>query len=400
MTRTCRIFGLGLGTLVVGVATGLVAQQPTTTDTAKVADTLVNQCANIRFGESVLITGGTRDQQMLEDIAVEVRKLGGQPLITIDSDRLTRRLFTEVPAQFDTQEPNFALRMAEIVDAVISVDFTERPDLLADVPAKRLTNQAKAFSAVYKKMLERGVLQVHLGNGLYPTTTRARQFGITKTQLSEIFWDGVNVDYARLQATGERVRNILASGRTVRITAPNGTDLTVQIAQRPVFVSDGVISVDDRYAKGSACQVWLPAGEVYVTPVASAARGTFVADTFFFEGKRINGLTLTFRDGKLASMTAQNESDLIALRERYDAAPAGRDLFAALDIGINPDVTAPTGSRMVTWMSAGTISVGIGNNIWAGGDNDVPFDLFAHLTNGTLTVDGRTLVDKGKLLDR
>ncbi|MEE8155173.1 MAG: aminopeptidase [Phycisphaerales bacterium] len=398
MTQTCRIFGLGLGTLAVGIATGLVAQQPTTTDTAKIADTLVNQCANIRFAESVLITGGTRDQQMLEDIAVEVRKLGAHPLITIDSDRLTRKLFTEVPAQFDTQEPNFALRMAEIVDAVISVDFTERPDLLADVPANRLTDQTKASDAVYKKMLERGVLQVHLGNGLYPTTARARHFGITKTQLSEIFWDGVNVDYAQLQATGERVRNILASGRTVRITAPNGTDLTVQIAQRPVFVSDGVISADDRYAGGAACQVWLPAGEVYVTPVASAARGTFVADTFFFEGKRINGLKLTFRDGKLASMTAQ--SDITALRDRYDAAPAGRDLFAALDIGINPDVTAPTGSRMVTWMSAGTISVGIGNNTWAGGDNDVPFDLFAHLTNGTLTVDGQTLVDKGKLLDR
>ena len=51
-------------------------------------------------------------------------------------------------------------------------------------------------------------------------------------------------------------------------------------------------------------------------------------------------------------------------------------------------------------MCAGTISVHIGNNTWAGGESDVPFDLFAHLTNGTHTVDGRTLVDKGKLLER
>ena len=186
-----RILVLGLGALLVGVATGLTAQQPTTTNTVKVADTLVNQCANIRFGESVWIIGGTRDQQMLEDIAVEVRKLGAHPLITIESDRLTRNLFTEVPAKFDTQEPSFALTMAEAVDAVISVDFTERLDLLADVPAERLTNQTKSFEPVHEKMRQRGVLQVHLGNGLYPTTARARQFGITQNELSRIFWSGV-----------------------------------------------------------------------------------------------------------------------------------------------------------------------------------------------------------------
>ncbi len=398
MVTKGQILGLGLGVLVVGVAGGLVAQQPTTTNTAKVADTLVNQCANIRFGESVWINGGTRDQQMLEDIAVEVRKLGAHPLITIGSDRLTRNLFTEVPTKFDTQEPSFALTLAETVDAVISVDFTERLDLLADVPAERLTNQTKSFEPVYEKMLQRGVLQVHLGNGLYPTTARARQFGITKNELSRIFWSGVNTDYDRLQSTGARVKNTLASGRTVRITAPNGTDLTVEIAQRPVFVSDGVISSDDRYAGGPACQVWLPAGEVYVTPVPKTARGTFVADTFFFEGKRIDGLKLMFREGKLTSMTAQ--SDITALRERHQAAPEGRDVFAAIDIGINPNVQVPKASRMVTWMAAGTISIGIGNNTWAGGDNDVPFDLFAHLTNGKLVVDKQTLVDQGKLLQR
>lgn len=397
MVRKFRIVGLGLGVLAVGVATGLAAQQPTTTNTAKVANTLVNQCANIRFGESVLIKGGTRDQQILENIAVEVRKLGAHPLITIGSDSLTHRMLTEVPAQFDTQEPSFALKMVETVDAVISVDFTERLDLFADVSAERLTNQTKTFEPVYKKMLERGVLQLHLGNGLYPTTARARQFGITQNELSRIFWNGVNTDYDQLQSTGARVKNILASGRTVRIIAPNGTDLTVEIAQRPVFISDGVISSEDRYAGGPACQVWLPAGEVYVTPVPKTARGTFVADTFFFEGKQIKGLKLMFSEGKLTSMTAK--SDITALQERYQAAPEGRDVFAALDIGINPNVQTPRGSNMVTWMAAGTISIGIGNNTWAGGDNDVPFDLFAHLTNGKLTVDKQTLVDRGKLLD-
>ncbi len=399
MHTKLKVLGVSLGAALVGVASGLAQRTPAAiADTAKVADIIVNQSASIRPSELVWINGGTRDQQLLEDIAVEVRKLGAHPLITIESDRLTRKLFVEVPQRFDDQEPALDLRLAEIVDAVITVDYSQTLDLLADLPAERLTRRAKADQAVYKKMLERDVLHVHLGNGLYPTKVRARQFGISQDQLSTIFWNGVNADFDQLQAVGNRVKNVLTTGREVRITAPNGTDLTFQIRRRPVLVSDGVISSEDRYAGGAACQVWLPAGEVYVTPVPGTANGTFIAETFFFEGKLIERLKLQFKNGELTSMTAKG--DITALKERYDAAPSGRDVFAALDIGINPNIKTPARSRLVTWMAAGTISVGIGGNTWAGGENDVPYGLFAHLTNGTLTVDGRKLIDQGKLLER
>jgi leucyl aminopeptidase (aminopeptidase T) len=365
---------------------------------ADVAETLVNQCANIRPNELVLIKGGMRDQQLLEEVAVKVRQLGAHPLITIGSDQLERRLVVDVPTQFDKQEPAFQMRLAEIVDAVISVDFAETPDLFADVDAKRLARIAKGSEDVYQQMLDRNVLHVHLGNGLYPTKALAKQFDIPVDKLAGIFWSGVNTDYRTLQTTGAKVKRMLVDGRMVHITAPNGTDLKFEIGKRPVFVSDGVISSDDRYAGGPACQVWLPAGEVYVTPVPKTAEGTFVVDDFFFEGRHIEGLTFQFKRGKMTRMTAKD--DIKALEKHFDAAPKGRDLLAALDIGINPDVMVPQDSRMVTWMAEGTISVGIGGNTWAGGDNDVPFMLFGHLTNGMLSIDDQPLIERGKLMVR
>ena len=400
MIRSRWIIGLGLGAILVGMASGLGPPESATAkmDTAKVADTIVNQSANIRVNDLVLIEGGVRDLKLLEDIAIDVRKLGAHPVITIRSDRLTRMMFSEVDPRFDAQEPTFALRLGEFVDAMITVAYEEKPDLLADVPAKRLTARQKAFQPIYEKMLERGVVQIHLGNGLYPTKTLAGQFDISYDELSKIFWDGVNVDYNRLQTLGAQVKSTLASGREVKITAPNGTDLTLSIAQRPIFVSNGVVNSEVRYARGPACQSWLPAGEVYLAPVPGTAEGTFIADTFFFEGKRIDGLKLVFIKGKLTSMTAK--SDISFLKKRYEAAPPGRDVFAALDIGINPRVKTPAGSRFVSWMGAGTISVGFGGNTWAGGENEVPFDLFAHLAGGTLTVDGKPIVERGHLMQR
>jgi leucyl aminopeptidase (aminopeptidase T) len=399
MKRPYGILGAGLAVVVVAAAWAGGPPESATADidTAKVADTIVKQSASIRVGELVLITGGTRDMRLLEDIAVEVRKLGAHPVITIGSDRLTKKMYEDVDEQFDAQEPQFNMRLAEIIDAMITVDYMQRPDLLADVPPERILAHEKAFDAVYEKILERNVLHVHLGNGLYPTKTLASQFDIPQEELSKIFWKGVNADYDRLQTLGARVKNTLSAARQVRITADNGTDLTLQIPRRKVFVSDGVISSEDRYAGGPACQVWLPAGEIYVTPVPGTAEGTFVAKTFFFEGKRIEDLKLTFSNGKLTSMKAT--SDITALKQRYDAAPAGRELFAFLDIGINPNVRAPAASNMVTWMGAGTISIGIGGNTWAGGENEVPYGLYAHLVDGTLTVDEKKLVDRGRLIE-
>lgn len=364
-------------------------------DTARLADTLVNQSAGIRPGEIVWINGGTRDQQLLEDLAIQVRKLGAHPLLTFGSDRLERLWFTDVPAKFDTQAPEIDLKLAELIDAAITIDFSEQPDNLADIAPQRLNDAAKAMETVHEKIMDRNVVQVNLGNGLYPTAALAERFGISQTELSRIFWTAVNTDYTQLQSIGAQVTSKFAAGKTVKITAPNGTDLTLNVTQRPVFVSDGVVSSEDRYAGGPACQVWLPAGEVYVVPVPGSANGTFVADTFFFEGKLIEGLTFKFTNGKLTTMTAKG--DITTLKQRYDAAPAGKEVFAALDIGINPAISTPSGSRMVTWMAAGTISVGVGGNTWAGGENKCPFDVFAHLLNGTLTIDGTPLVNQGKL---
>ena len=69
-------------------------------DMRSVARNLV-QAGMVKPGDKVLINGSLRDAALLEDIAIEVMKVGGHPLITLSSDRLLRRSFDEVPARFD-----------------------------------------------------------------------------------------------------------------------------------------------------------------------------------------------------------------------------------------------------------------------------------------------------------
>jgi len=359
------------------------------------AQKLVNQCANIHEGEFVMITGGSRDLDLLEDIAINVGKLGAYPLLTIGSDRLTRRWMTEVPVKYDTRVPESDLKLYGFITAIINVDYGGTPGLLSDIPPERFIARGKAYEPVNELLESRKVKGVSLGNGLYPTEASAKQFGLTEKELSDIFWKGVNVDYAKLEATGKAVQSVLSGGKDVHITNPNGTDLTLRIENRQAIVSDGVLSADDLKKGFAASQVYLPAGEAYISAVPGTAEGKVVVDRQFFQDKEIIGLTLTFKAGKLTSITAK--SGLEPLKAFYDAAGAGKEDFAFIDLGINPDVHLKPGSKLVAWMPAGMVTVGIGNNVWAGGENKTSFSLASFLPGSTVKIDGKAIVDNGVL---
>ncbi|MCX6261375.1 MAG: aminopeptidase [Bacteroidia bacterium] len=383
-----------MGSLPVSKAQTIIDKSKTV-DYEALAQKLVNQCAKIHEGEIVFINGGAREIELLEDIAINVRKLGAFPLVTIGSDRMTRRMYTEVPVKYDSQIPELSLKLLSFVTAIISVDYSETTGLLADIPPERFITIGKTSAPVNELLVNRNVKGVTLGNGLYPTEAQAKQFGLTQKELSDIFWNGVNVDYPKLEATGKAVKTILSGGKEVQITNANGTDIKMRIENRQVLVSDGSLSDEDLQRGYAASQVYLPAGEVFLAPVSGTAEGKVVVDRLFYQDKEITGLTLTFQKGKLTSMTAK--SGIEPFKAIYDAAESGKEEFAYIDLGINPDVHIKSNSKLVAWMPAGMITVGIGNNIWAGGGNKNPFGYSFFLPGSTIKVDGKILVENGIL---
>jgi len=161
-------------------------------------------------------------------------------------------------------------------------------------------------------------------------------------------------------------------------------------------VSDGIISEADRKQGGAAAWVYLPAGEVSVTPVPGTAQGKLIVDRLFYDGKEVQKLTFTFKDGKAVSMSGSGPG-YAGLKAQYDA--VDDDSKAALgyvDLGINENLKLPANSKVGAFAPAGTTTVGIGFNVWAGGDNSA-FGVAGHLRDATVTVDGKSVVEKGRL---
>src|SRR5260370_17927881 len=74
-------------------------------DLEALAEKLVTQCLRVNDKDLVHISGGVNDAELLEDLAVHVRKTGGQPHIELISSRLTPRLFDGLPPNSPSQNP-------------------------------------------------------------------------------------------------------------------------------------------------------------------------------------------------------------------------------------------------------------------------------------------------------
>jgi len=79
------------GTAPAPATTTAVAAKAAPTDYNQLADRLVANAA-VKEGDVVLVSGRASDAELLEDIAVAVRKVGAFPMVEHESDRLSKRL--------------------------------------------------------------------------------------------------------------------------------------------------------------------------------------------------------------------------------------------------------------------------------------------------------------------
>jgi leucyl aminopeptidase (aminopeptidase T) len=389
MLRLSRLSQSAAVAAALVVASALHAQP---TDYKVVARNLA-AAALIQAGDKVLITGSTRDATLMEDIAIETMKAGGEPLISIWSETLTKRSYTDVPASYDTHAPALGMALINTFDVQISVDIGETEGLLASVPAARRAARSKANEPANELYFKRTVRSVNLGNGLYPTATLSRRLGLTQRQLAHVFWRAAGVAPATLRSRAESVRSAVAAGKQLTITHPNGTSISFAIDNSHAILSDGVLTAEKVKQGSAAAATWLPAGELILPAAPGSAKGKVVIDRYLFNGTVIRGLTLNVSDGKLTSMTA--ESGLEPLKAAYDAAGAGKDAFGFIDIGVNPETKVPLGSGVIVWGASGSVTIGFGDNRGFGGTNASDFGFATQLGGATLAVDGKPVITNG-----
>ncbi len=188
-----------------------------------------------------------------------------------------------------------------------------------------------------------------------------------------------------------------SGAKRLRVTHPNGTDLRIGVEGRPLILSDGAISPEQAEKGGASAILYLPAGEAQLAPVPGTADGRVVIDRMDLGIGPIEKLTWTFRAGKLVEHTAKPSPAYDRWKALYQAAPAGRDQFAGIDLGLHPGVRSPPGRPFLSFIPAGMVTLMIGDDTGAGGTNATSYSSIGFLPGATVELDGQPLVERGVL---
>jgi leucyl aminopeptidase (aminopeptidase T) len=373
------------------LAAGSAGAQPA--KTADIAEKIVTKTAAVKEGEIVLLSGGPGDMAFLEDLAVAVRKHGAFPIVSMWSESGERKLLDGRDPKFDDKTDAGDLALAKVINVSIVLPAVRDNSIYEKFPPERQRKIALANQAVTDTMLKRNVRVIELSNGLAPSAARAKTLGISEADLTNIFWSGLSADYGAIEDKAKSLKDTLSKGGELHITLANGTDLKMKIKGRKVLTSDGVLSPEDIKAGGASVQAWLPAGEVFLSPVPGTVEGKLVDDRMVVFEKEITGVTADIKAGKIMNITAKTGWDLV--KARYDAAGPDKNAIGVFDIGINPNVK--TGGKLETFIGAGTITMTTGNNTWAGGTSKEPFGFQFQMAGATVTLDGKPLIENGAL---
>ncbi len=200
-------------------------------------------------------------------------------------------------------------------------------------------------------------------------------------------------DYGALRDLTVRLAERLAGSERVRVTTPGGTDCTFDVTGREWKLDDGVLDTPGAFGN-------LPAGEVFISPLATGADGVCVIDRSIAlagEGLVDEPVELTFRQGRIVRIEGGRSA--ASTRAAIAEAGTGADVVAELGIGTN-DRARITGSVITDEKVLGTAHVAFGDNASPsyGGDNRSAIHVDGVMASATIEADGTVVMAAGALL--
>jgi leucyl aminopeptidase (aminopeptidase T) len=205
----------------------------------------------------------------------------------------------------------------------------------------------------------------------------------------EIMIRCMNADYDEIAARTCRLCERLELTKTVRVTAPAGTDITMPIAGRQAHASSGLFRKKGQWGN-------LPTGEAYLAPLEGRSEGVVVVDgSMAGVGLISSPLRIVVEGGYATEITGGREAGvLVRLLE-----PHGRDARNVAEFGIGTnDKATLTGVILEDEKVMGTIHVAFGDNKSMGGSVRVASHLDGLVKNPTVWFDDAKVIEEGRLL--
>jgi aminopeptidase len=331
---------------------------------------------NLKKGESIVISGGSHAQELLEEIGILCYKNSAPPLILITSDTYSARIYEEISEGVLEITPKHYLEMVKGSDGYIIVEPFRDPKIRTEFSREKVAARTKANVPIRKVLYgEDGNLGKKWTYAGWPTPEAASYYSIDFHTLKRLIIKGMTIPSFTLKKNTSRLAKLLKGVDLLHITDDKGTDFNCKIKNRRINEDDGII--DDQDIKNGDLGNNLPAGEVFIAPHENFGEGTLYCPITIdrFTNKIIKDVTLHFKNGQLSleDCTARINGDqmLSSFKQCLEIDKKEKEVrttnIAELGIGCNTEIDKAIGYILTDEKIGGSLHIAFGSNLSYGG---------------------------------
>lgn len=200
-------------------------------------------------------------------------------------------------------------------------------------------------------------------------------------------------DYERMNVLAEKLYAIMMAGSEIHITTAEGTDLRGDISGRACWITAGKV-LENPGVDIYACA--FPDGEVGTAPIEDSIEGTVVWDTSMHHVGLIQEPIVARIEGGRAVDISGGAQAATLTRYLEESGDDGSWIVGETAIGINERARV-TGLVREDKKLAGSVHVALGMNTDTGGTVASKTHVDGIMRRPTVTIDGKTVVEAGRL---
>jgi leucyl aminopeptidase (aminopeptidase T) len=316
-------------------------------ETIRGARTIVETCAGVKAGESVLIITDTNMVEIAEVLAMAVKERDAEPILAV---MIPRKGHGEEPPACLAE----AMKKADVILTPVSTSITHTR---AMKEAAAAGSRAIVMTAFTEDLLVRG---------------------------------GIQADFRKQKPICLEVARRFKEAKSAKLTTPAGTSLSMGKEGRRgnalyCLVERGEFST-------------VPTIEANFSPLEGTAEGILVSDAsipYLGIGVLKEPVKCSVRKGLIVGIEGGYQAEILKkdLESRKD--PNSYNI-AELGVGLNPE-SRMSGVMLDDEGVLGSVHIGIGSNITLGGNIKAAIHYDLLMWKATLELDGKVVLEKGEL---
>src|SRR5688500_1152636 len=358
----------------------------------KLADVLVNYSVAVKKDQVVRVSGPPLAQPLVAEVYRKVVAAGGHPLVRMSPEELGEIFLKHASDEQLGYVSPLTMREYETIDCSIGIWAEENTKSLTNIDPKRIGLQQAARKPLMEIFMKRAAEgQLKWTGTQFPTQSAAQDAEMSLEEYEDFVFSADKLDHPdpagewrKLSQRQQRLADFLNGKRDYHVVAHNGTDVRMSVAGMRWINCDGHENFPD--------------GEVFTGPVIDSVNGTI---RFSFpavhHGREVDGVRLTFRDGKVIDASADKGQDFLFSMLDTDA---GSRFLGECAIGTNYDITRYTKNTLFDEKIGGTVHFALGAGYTETGNKNesgLHWDMVVDLRNGGyIEIDGIKVNENGR----